>query len=100
MTFHGGQPLDGVRTGYSQIASPFAGISHAFNKSGVTWINPNSFVIPASGIGNLRRNQIYGRASPMLICLFFKDIPITERLRRSSELRCSTSSTASTSLRA
>jgi len=32
MTFHGGQPLDGVRTGYSEIANPFAGVSHAFNK--------------------------------------------------------------------
>ena len=81
MTFHGGQPLDGVRTGYSEIANPFAGISHAFNKSGVTWINPNSFVIPSSGIGNLRRNQIYGPGFSDVDLSVFKNIPITERVK-------------------
>ena len=81
MTFHGGQPMDGVRTGYDEIASPFAGISHAFNKSGVTWINPNSFVIPSSGIGNLRRNQIYGPGFSDVDLSVFKNIPITERVR-------------------
>jgi hypothetical protein len=81
MTFHGGQPLDGVRTGFSEIANPFAGVSHAFNKNGVTWINPASFVIPSSGIGNLRRNQIYGPGYSAVDLSVFKNIPITERVR-------------------
>jgi len=81
MTFHGGQPLDGVRTGYSEIANPFAGVSHAFNKNGVTWINPAAFVIPSSGIGNLRRNQIYGPGYSAVDLSVFKNIPITERVR-------------------
>src|SRR5207344_397164 len=27
----------------NQIGNPFAGVSHAFNKDGVTWINPAAF---------------------------------------------------------
>jgi hypothetical protein len=76
MTFHGGQPLDELRTGYDIIGNPFAGISHKFQKTasftGVNWINPASFCLPAldggdgtcSGPnvfgGDLGRNQIYG----------------------------------------
>jgi Carboxypeptidase regulatory-like domain len=78
MTFHGGQPLDGVRTGYSEIANPFAGVSHAFNKAGVTWINPAAFV---AGGGNLRRNQIYGPGFSDVDLSVFKNIPITERIK-------------------
>src|SRR6202035_5270770 len=45
MTFHGGQPLDEVRgafnsQGIDQLGPAFAGVSHAFNKSGGTWVNP------------------------------------------------------------
>ncbi len=81
MTFHGGQPLDGVRTGFDQIANPFAGISHNFNKSGVTWINPNSFAPGATFLGNLRRNQIFGPGFSDVDLSVFKNIPITERVK-------------------
>src|SRR3981081_1674083 len=81
MTFHGGQPLDGVRTGFDQIANPFAGVSHNFNKSGVTWINPNSFAAGSTFLGNLRRNQIYGPGCSDVDLSVFKNIPITERVK-------------------
>ncbi len=79
MTFHGGQPLDGVRPGYDEIANPFAGVSHAFNKSGVTWINPAAFVAVA-GEGDLRRNQIYGPGFSDVDMSVFKNIPLGERV--------------------
>ncbi len=81
MTFHGGQPLDGVRTNVDLVGDPFAGVSHAFNKSGVTWINPNAFSAPAGVYGNLRRNQIYGPGFSDVDLSVFKNIPITERIR-------------------
>jgi hypothetical protein len=93
MTFHGGQPLDEYRTGYDIIGNPFSGVSHAFSKSGVTWINPASFCLPAvdggSGScsgpnifgGDLRRNQIYGPGFSDVDMSVFKTIPITERVR-------------------
>ncbi len=87
MTFHGGQPIDEVRgefnsVGIDQIASPFAGVSHSFNKSGVTWINPASFVSPgATFLGTLRRNQIYGPGFSDVDLSVFKNIPITERFK-------------------
>ena len=71
--------MDGVRPGYDQIANPFAGVSHAFNKSGVTWINPAAFV-PVSGEGTLRRNQIYGPGFSSVDLSVFKNIPIKERV--------------------
>jgi len=98
MTFHGGQPLDEFRTGYDIIGSPFAGVSHSFNKAGVTWINPAAFCVPAvddsSGKGGncpagapnifggtLRRNQIYGPGFSDLDLSVLKGIPITERVK-------------------
>ena len=98
MTFHRGQPLDEFRTGFDIIGSPFAGVSHAFNKSGVTWINPASFCVndvtaggpglgscPGGGSGvfggDLRRNQIYGPGFADLDLSVLKNIPITERVR-------------------
>jgi len=97
MTFHGGQPLDAARTGYDIIGNPFGGVSHAFNKAGVTWINPAAFCVPAidasDGIGNcpssapnvfggdLRRNQIYGPGYSSVDLSVFKNIPITERVK-------------------
>jgi hypothetical protein len=93
MTFHGGQPLDEFRTGYDIIGNPFAGVSHAFSKAGVTWINPASFCLPAidggtapcSGPnifgGDLRRNQIYGPGFSDVDLSVFKNIPITERVK-------------------
>ncbi len=97
MTFHGGQPLDEARTGYDIIGNPFAGISHAFQKTptftGVTWVNPAAFCLPAidggttpcSGPnifgGDLRRNQIYGPGFSDVDLSVFKNIPITERVK-------------------
>lgn len=93
MTFHGGQPLDEFRTGYDIIGNPFAGVSHAFKKTGVTWINPAAFCLPAvdggNGTctgpnifgGNLRRNQIYGPGFSDLDLSVLKNIPITERVK-------------------
>ena len=98
MTFHGGQPLDEFRTGYDIIGNPFSGVSHAFSKSGVTWINPAAFCLPAvddsSGKGgncpasapevfggSLGRNQIYGPGFSDVDLSVFKNIPITERFK-------------------
>jgi hypothetical protein len=87
MTFHGGQPIDEVRgefnsTGIDQLGSPFSGVSHSFNKSGVTWINPANFTSPgATFLGTLRRNQIYGPRFADLDLSVFKNIPITERFK-------------------
>ena len=89
MTFHGGQPIDETRgegngTGIDKIANPFAGVSHAFNKAGVTWINPASFVSPGSTfLGSLRRNQIYGPGFSDVDLSVFKNIAITERIQSS-----------------
>ena len=93
MTFHGGQPLDEYRTGYDIIGDPFAGVSHSFSKSGVTWINPAAFCLPAidggsascSGPnvfgGTLRRNQIYGPNFQDLDLSVLKNFDITERVK-------------------
>jgi hypothetical protein len=101
MTFHGGQPLDQFRTGFDIIGDPFAGVSHSFQKTasftGVHWINPAAFCLPAidasDGIGNcpssapnifggtLRRNQIYGPAYSSVDMSVLKTIPITERVK-------------------
>jgi len=92
LTFHRGQPLDQVRTGLNEIADPFAGVSHAFQKNvngftGVHWINPNAFCSPSATClpnvagGNLRRNQIYGPGFGDIDLSVFKNIPITERVK-------------------
>jgi hypothetical protein len=108
MTFHRGQPLDQVRTGYDIIGNPFAGVSHSFQKTasftGVNWINAGQipglasvFCVPAidssDGIGNcpssapnifggtLRRNQIYGPGYSSVDMSVLKTIPITERVK-------------------
>ena len=95
MTFHGGQPLDQVRTGYDIIGDPFAGVSHSFSKTlpGVQWINPAAFCLPAidggtapcSGPnifgGDLRRNQIYGPKFYDVDLSVLKSFSITERVK-------------------
>jgi hypothetical protein len=87
MTFHGGQPLDEVRgafnsQGIDQLGPAFAGVSHSFNKTGVTWINPANFVTPgATFLGTLRRNQIYGPGFSDLDLSVFKNMSITERFK-------------------
>jgi hypothetical protein len=97
MTFHGGQPLDQVRTGYDIIGDPFSGVSHSFQKTasftGVQWINPAAFCLPVADGGtvggcsgpnvfggDLRRNQIYGPGFSDVDMSVFKNIPITERV--------------------
>jgi hypothetical protein len=94
LTFHEGQPMDQVRKGYDIIGDPFAGVSHAFHKSGVTWINPAAFCKPVADGGTagtcsgpnvfggtLRRNQIYGPGFGDVDLSVFKNIPITERVK-------------------
>lgn len=81
LTFHGGQPLDGVRPGLDLIGDPFSGVSHAFNKTGVTWLNPAAFAAPSIYGGTLRRNQFYGPAFSDVDLSVFKNIPITERIK-------------------
>ena len=87
MTFHGGQPFDEDRLGLNIIADPFAGVSHAFSKSGVTWINPAAFCspsptcLPNTLLGDLRRNQYYGPGFADVDLSVLKNIPITERVK-------------------
>ena len=110
MTFHGGQPFDEVRTGSEIIGNPFAGVSHSFSKSGVTWINPAAFCI-RSRTADLIRPA--GRTSSVETCAAtsiygpgFSDVDLVRAsrtfrsrsgLRLSSESKCSISLTASTS---
>jgi hypothetical protein len=81
MTFHGGQPTDETRLGLDLVGNPYAGVSHKFSKSGVQWVNPDAFAVPASGFGTLRRNQIYGPGYSDVDLSVFKNIPITERVK-------------------
>ena len=81
MTFHGGQPTDETRLGLDLVGNPYAGVSHKFSKSGVQWVNPDAFAVPASGNGTLRRNQIYGPGYSDVDLSVFKNFPITERVK-------------------
>ncbi len=81
MTFHGGQPFDETRTGQDLIGDPFAGVSHKFSKSGVTWINPAAFAPGSTFEGDLRRNQYYGPGFADVDLSVLKNIPVTERLK-------------------
>jgi hypothetical protein len=81
MTFHGGQPFDEVRANLNLIGDPFSGISHAFSKSGVTWVNENAFGPPTVFGGTLRRNQFYGPGFSDVDLSVFKNIPVTERVK-------------------
>jgi hypothetical protein len=81
LTFHGGQPTDQTRLGLDLIGDPYSGTNHSFSKSGVQWVNPAAFAVPASGFGDLRRNQIYGPGFSDVDLSLFKNIPITERVK-------------------
>jgi hypothetical protein len=61
ISLHTGQPFtvfssnDTSGTGEGEqradlIGDPFAGVSHAFNKSGVSWLNQAAFADPAAGL--------------------------------------------------
>jgi Carboxypeptidase regulatory-like domain/TonB dependent receptor len=65
----------------NQIGDPFAGVSHAFNKSGVTWINQAAFVNPAPGtFGTSPRNGYYGPGYASTDFSVIKNTKITERI--------------------
>ena len=87
MTFHGGQPLSEIRPGLNQIANPFAGVSHAFSKGGVTWYNPAAYCspsptcLPNTLLGTVARNAIYGPGFADVDLSVSKNIPVTERVR-------------------
>jgi len=70
----------------NQVGNPFAGVSHAFNKNGVTWINPAAFVDPAAGtFGTSPRNGYYGPGYASVDFSVVKNTKITERI--STQLR-------------
>ena len=70
----------------NQVSNPFAGVSHAFNKNGVTWINPAAFVDPAPGtFGTSPRNGYYGPGYASVDFSVVKNTKITERI--STQLR-------------
>jgi hypothetical protein len=92
MTFHGGQPLDQVRTGLNVTGDPFAGVNHSFQKNvngftGVHWLNTAVFCSPSATClpnifgGDLRRNQYYGPGFADLDLSVLKSISITERVK-------------------
>jgi Carboxypeptidase regulatory-like domain/TonB dependent receptor len=92
VSLHTGQPFSvfssGDTTGTdegeqraNQIGDPFAGVSHAFKKSGVTWINPAAFVDPAPGtFGTSPRNGYYGPGYASTDFSVVKNTKITERI--------------------
>ena len=87
-TFHSGQPIGETRPGLNQIGDPFAGVSHTFSKSGVTWYNVNAYCTPGPGcagttsfLGNVGRNQIVGPGYADVDLSVIKNIPITERVK-------------------
>ena len=64
----------------NQIGNPFTGVSHAFNKGGVTWINPAAFANPAAGtFGTSPRNGYYGPGYGAVDFSVVKNTRITER---------------------
>src|SRR6266404_3942416 len=97
LSFGTGQPFtvfssaDSTGTGEgtqraNQIDNPFAGVSHAFNKNGVTWINPAAFEDPAPGtFGTSPRNGYYGPGYASVDFSVLKNTKITERI--STQLR-------------
>ena len=65
----------------NQVGDPFAGVSHAFNKNGVTWINPAAFVNPTPGtFGTSPRNGYYGPGYASTDFSVIKNTKITERI--------------------
>src|ERR1700736_349010 len=92
LSFHTGQPFTvfssndttGTNEGEqraNQIGDPFAGVSHKFNKSGVTWINPAAFADPAAGtLGTSPRNGYYGPGYGSVDFSVVKNTKITERI--------------------
>ena len=92
VSLHTGQPFSvfsstdtsGTEEGAQRadlIGDPFAGVSHAFNKGGVTWINPAAFADPAAGSwGSSGRNAFYGPGYSSVDFSVLKNTKITERI--------------------
>jgi len=92
LTFGTGQPFnittnnDTTGTGENVqrvdlIGNPHSGVSHAFNKGGVTWINESAFAAPAPGTyGTLSRNFLYGPGFGSVDFSVIKNTKITERV--------------------
>jgi Carboxypeptidase regulatory-like domain/TonB dependent receptor-like, beta-barrel len=92
ISLHTGQPFSvfsstdtsGTEEGAQRadlIGDPFAVVSHAFNKSGVTWINPAAFADPAPGSwGTGGRNAFYGPGYASVDFSVLKNTKITERI--------------------
>ena len=63
------------------IGDPYAGVSHSFNKSGVTWLNQAAFADPAPGLfGSSGRNAFYGPGYASVDFSVLKNTKITERI--------------------
>ncbi len=92
LSFHTGQPFtvfssnDTTGTGEGeqradQIGDPYAGVTHAFSKSGVSWLNPAAFADPAPGtLGTSPRNGYYGPGYGSVDFSVVKNTKITERI--------------------
>jgi len=92
LSFHTGQPFNittntdttGSGEGVQRvdlIGDPHSGVSHTFNKGGVTWINPAAFAAPAVGTyGTLPRNFLYGPGYSAVDFSVIKNTKITERV--------------------
>jgi Carboxypeptidase regulatory-like domain/TonB dependent receptor len=92
VSLHTGQPFtvfssndtSGTEEGEQRanlIGDPYSGVSHAFSKSGVTWINPAAFADPAAGtFGNSGRNAFYGPGYASVDFSVVKNTKITERI--------------------
>ncbi len=93
LSFHTGQPFTvysatdttGTNEGVQRanlIGDPFQGVSHAFNKSGVQWVNPAAFTDPPPGtLGDTARNALYGPGYGSVDLSVVKSTNITERIR-------------------
>lgn len=63
------------------IGDPYAGVSHSFNKSGVSWLNQAAFADPAPGLfGTSGRNAFYGPGYASVDFSVLKNTKITERI--------------------
>jgi len=92
LSFHTGQPFnittneDTTGTGENVqrvdlIGNPHSGVSHAFNKGGVLWINDAALAAPAVGTyGTMPRNFLYGPGYSSVDFSVIKNTKITERV--------------------
>jgi hypothetical protein len=92
LSFHTGQPFtvysasdetgqgEGVQRA-NVIGNPYAGVSHAFSKNGVQWVNPAAFTNAAAGTyGDSPRNGYYGPGFADVDFSVVKNTKIGERI--------------------